>query len=99
MFGCLLGNRVGTIAYHVAHMLVVPLAVLGAGWWAGSDIAGSIACIWVVRWVLTYISFSIQTHPIELAGWLGSDPELKGQDFCKKKGAVGDDSALFESRC
>lgn len=99
MFDCLLGNKVGAIVYHVTPVLVVPLEVLGTGCWAGSDIAGSIACIWVVRWVRTYISFSIQTHPFELAGWLGSDPKPKGQDFCKKKGAVGDDSALFESRC
>lgn len=31
MFDCLLGNKVGAIVYHVTPMLVVPLAVLGAG--------------------------------------------------------------------
>jgi len=33
MVGYLAGPRVGAITYNAAHNLVLPLALLGAGWW------------------------------------------------------------------
>lgn len=49
MLGYLAGNKVGAIAYNAAHTLVVPMAVFGVGWWTGSDLAVSIACVWVAH--------------------------------------------------
>lgn len=36
MVGYLAGPRVGAISYNAAHNLVLPLALLGAGWWTGT---------------------------------------------------------------
>lgn len=49
MLGYLAGNKIGSVVYNAAHTLVVPLALLGVGWWAGSDLTVSIACIWVAH--------------------------------------------------
>jgi hypothetical protein len=36
MVGYLGGPRLGSITYNAAHNLVLPLALLGLGWWSGS---------------------------------------------------------------
>jgi hypothetical protein len=35
MVGYLAGARLGSIAYNAAHNLVVPIVLLGLGWWIG----------------------------------------------------------------
>jgi len=35
MVGYLAGPRLGSITYNAAHNLVLPLALLGLGWWTG----------------------------------------------------------------
>lgn len=49
MLGYLAGNRIGAAAYNAAHTLVVPLALLAAGWWFEVGLAVNIACIWVAH--------------------------------------------------
>jgi hypothetical protein len=49
MLGYLAGNRIGSALYNAAHTLVVPLVLLAVGWWGGSDLAVSIACIWIAH--------------------------------------------------
>ena len=36
MVGYLSGPRLGSITYNAAHNLVLPLALLGLGWWTGT---------------------------------------------------------------
>ena len=36
MIGYLGGPRLGAITYNAAHNLVLPLALLGLGWWTGT---------------------------------------------------------------
>jgi hypothetical protein len=45
--GYLAGPRVGSITYNAAHNLVVPLALLGLGWWTATGwlILGAAALI------------------------------------------------------
>ena len=46
MLGYLVGSRVGSLVYNVAHTYTLPLALAGAGGWVGVDIAVLLAAIW-----------------------------------------------------
>ena len=37
MIGYLGGPRLGSVTYNAAHNLVLPLALLGLGWWTDTD--------------------------------------------------------------
>jgi hypothetical protein len=43
--GYLKGNRVGAVAYNIAHNYMLALAVVGCGWWMGSAFTMSLGVI------------------------------------------------------
>jgi hypothetical protein len=47
--GYLAGSRVGSLAYNAAHLLVVPLGVLGWGLWTGDSLALAAAFAWLAH--------------------------------------------------
>jgi hypothetical protein len=49
MVGYLAGPRLGAIAYNSGHNLVVALAALGIGWWAGIGWLQLLALLWVAH--------------------------------------------------
>ena len=46
MLGYLAGDRVGARVYNIGHVYALPLALGGAGLWAGSDLAVLGALVW-----------------------------------------------------
>lgn len=47
--GYLAGPRIGSVAYNLAHTIVLPLAVGLAGWWLGQPVAVQVALIWLAH--------------------------------------------------
>lgn len=47
--GYLAGPRVGSLAYNAAHLLALPLAVLGWGLWAGEALALAAGLAWLTH--------------------------------------------------
>jgi hypothetical protein len=47
--GYLLGRRVGSLCYNLAHVMVGPLAVLGWGLWAGEALAVAAGLAWLAH--------------------------------------------------
>lgn len=47
--GYLAGSRVGSLAYNVAHVLALPLAVLGWGLWAGVSLGVAVGLAWLTH--------------------------------------------------
>jgi hypothetical protein len=47
MVGYLAGPRLGAITYNAGHNLVVALAALGIGWWAGLGWLQLLSALWV----------------------------------------------------
>lgn len=47
--GYLAGPRVGSIAYNAAHLLALPLAVLGWGFWTGEALALAAGLAWLTH--------------------------------------------------
>jgi hypothetical protein len=49
MIGYLAGPRLGAITYNAGHNLVLALAALGIGWWAGITWLQLLAMLWVAH--------------------------------------------------
>jgi hypothetical protein len=49
MIGYLAGNRIGAIAYDVAHTYALPVTLATVGWLAGAELAIELGLIWIVH--------------------------------------------------
>jgi hypothetical protein len=46
MVGYLAGPRIGSLSYNLVHTYTLPLALAGAGVWAGTELAVLVAAVW-----------------------------------------------------
>lgn len=86
--GYLAGPRVGSLAYNVVHVYVLPLTLAGAGVWLNSTLAIQVAAIWAahvgidrfVGYGLKYPSGFKHTHLTDPAALPASSAQARRVD-------------------
>jgi Domain of unknown function (DUF4260) len=75
MVGYLGGNRLGAHLYNLAHTAIIPVGVVGIGWWQSQAVALALGLIWLAHigmdralgYGLKYDDAFQHTH----LGWIG----------------------------